>query len=310
MAPLTRSIRSAFLAGVFTAALAMVSSTTRAASVELVTPRCATVGSEFLVDVRIGPNAPSVVGVQSAVDYDGAVLQFLGTEPGDAPFDLPIYFAHDAVNHRIDLAVGITPPSTPSSGNVVAQRLRFKVLGSPLDCTPAMLVDFRRTGKVRNLLTDSAGTAIVPVLTNLNELNVGPGPTITAPPDVVGTPALGSMTLFTSIGVVTASGCGPTLGLSFVRSDGKLSISAGYDRVDSPVTITWTVTDECGRTASDTQDVIVNVRLADFNQDGVVGGDDLTLVLSTWGTAGPTGDTNSDGIVNGEDLAMLLSNWG
>ena len=279
-------------------------------SVELVTPRCTLVGEEIVVDVRIGPNAPSVVGLQSAISYDGAILQFLGEAPGDAPFDLPIYFQHNATARKIDLAVGISPPSSPSSGNVVAKRLRFRVIAPGNDCTPAQLVQFRSDKLVRNLLTDSEGTAIVPALASLNELNLGPTPSITAPPDISGTPAAGSATLFTSVGVVTASGCGPVLNLSFVRSDGATTVNAGFHRVDSPVTITWTVTDECGRTASDTQVVTVDVGYADLSGDGMVDASDMAFVLGAWGTSGNVGDVDGDGVVSAKDLAAILNNWG
>lgn len=48
---------------------------------------------------------------------------------------------------------------------------------------------------------------------------------------------------------------------------------------------------------------------ADLNNDGVVNGADLAILLGAWGTTGP-GDINGDGIVNGADLAELLSRWG
>ena len=51
-------------------------------------------------------------------------------------------------------------------------------------------------------------------------------------------------------------------------------------------------------------------RPADINQDGVVNGADLTIILSQWGLAGGTGDINNDGIVNGLDLTMIISDWG
>ena len=52
--------------------------------------------------------------------------------------------------------------------------------------------------------------------------------------------------------------------------------------------------------------------LADLSGDGVVNGGDLGLLLSAWGTAGPTGagDVNHDGLIDGADLSMLLSSWG
>jgi hypothetical protein len=210
------------------------------------------------------------------------------------------------------MAVGITPPNSPSSGNVIAKRLRFLVVGQTFDCTPAGLVDFKRDAKIRNLLTDSNGQAITPVLASLNEMNLGSTPVVNAPPNIVAAPPLGSMTLYTSVGVVTASGCGPVLNLSFVRSDGKASIAAGFDRDDSPVSITWSVTDECGRTASAVQTVTVNVRPADFNQDGSVNASDLAVTLGSWGPANAagTGDANSDGFVDATDLAIILGNWG
>ena len=48
---------------------------------------------------------------------------------------------------------------------------------------------------------------------------------------------------------------------------------------------------------------------ADLNGDGEVGGDDLTALLSDWGTNSPSSDINGDGTVGPEDLAMLLGSW-
>lgn len=310
MSPLRPLTGSLAVPAVATALIASSASYAGSSSVELVTPRCTLVGEEVVVDVRIGAGAPNIVGVQSAISYDGTVLQFLGEAPGDAPFDLPIYFQHNPIARKIDLAVGISPPAAPSTGNVVAKRLRFRVIAPGTDCTPAQLIQFRSDKLVRNLLTDSEGTAIVPALASLNELNLGPAPSITAPPDITGTPAVGSATLFTSVGVVTASGCGPVLNLSFTRSDGATSVGAGFHVSDSPVTIVWTVTDECGRTASDTQVVVVDVAPGDLNGDNVVDAADLTFVLNSWGTNGNVGDANGDGTVNAEDLTLLLNNWG
>jgi len=50
-------------------------------------------------------------------------------------------------------------------------------------------------------------------------------------------------------------------------------------------------------------------RPADLNQDGVVGGTDLTVLLGGWGLPG-IADINLDGTTNGTDLTILLSNWG
>ena len=51
------------------------------------------------------------------------------------------------------------------------------------------------------------------------------------------------------------------------------------------------------------------VQTPDLNGDGVVGGEDLSLLLSQWGSDG-TADFDGDGLVGGADLSFLLSFWG
>jgi hypothetical protein len=47
------------------------------------------------------------------------------------------------------------------------------------------------------------------------------------------------------------------------------------------------------------------------NGDTFVNGDDLGLLLTSWGAcAGCTADLNADGFVNGDDLGQLLVAWG
>ncbi len=47
---------------------------------------------------------------------------------------------------------------------------------------------------------------------------------------------------------------------------------------------------------------------ADFNNDNLVDGTDLGLLLGSWGTT--DGDANGDGITDATDLAILLGGWG
>ncbi len=51
------------------------------------------------------------------------------------------------------------------------------------------------------------------------------------------------------------------------------------------------------------------VRPGDINNDGIVNGGDLAMLLSQWGGTG-TADLNSSGGVDGADLTILLGNWG
>jgi hypothetical protein len=54
--------------------------------------------------------------------------------------------------------------------------------------------------------------------------------------------------------------------------------------------------------------------LGDLNNDGVVDGADLLILLSAWGECDDPdecpADLNEDGVVDGGDLLILLSNWG
>jgi hypothetical protein len=47
---------------------------------------------------------------------------------------------------------------------------------------------------------------------------------------------------------------------------------------------------------------------ADLDGDGIVGGGDLGLLLSGWGTS--SGDVTGDGSSDGKDLGVMLSAWG
>jgi len=47
----------------------------------------------------------------------------------------------------------------------------------------------------------------------------------------------------------------------------------------------------------------------DLNNDGIVNGQDIAAVASSWLHAGPVADANGDGIVNGQDIALIASNW-
>jgi len=52
--------------------------------------------------------------------------------------------------------------------------------------------------------------------------------------------------------------------------------------------------------------------IADLDDDGVVGGADIAVLLGYWGLSGKNvvGDLTGDGTVNGADLSVLLGSWG
>ena len=51
-------------------------------------------------------------------------------------------------------------------------------------------------------------------------------------------------------------------------------------------------------------------QVGDLNGDGIVGAQDIAILLGAWGSSNPTADLNHDGVVAAQDLALLLANWG
>ena len=121
-------------------------------------------------------------------------------------------------------------------------------------------------------------TALCGVLTSTSHADT----TATTIPLPGGTSAVGAYTLASVYGQSTS--LGTSSASSVVLSPGFLCIEA--DDIGNP---------------------------GDLNNDGIVNGVDLAIILSTWGLCGSgacISDINQDGLVNGIDLAVVLSNWG
>ncbi len=54
-----------------------------------------------------------------------------------------------------------------------------------------------------------------------------------------------------------------------------------------------------------------STKVGDVNGDGTVGSQDLSILISTWGSSTDLrADLNKDGKVSSSDLAILISKWG
>ena len=65
----------------------------------------------------------------------------------------------------------------------------------------------------------------------------------------------------------------------------------------------------------DTLSIAVNpegdaVKTYDTNLDGIINSEDLSAVLSAYGTYDASCDFNDDGVVNSSDLSLILNNYG
>lgn len=300
--------RAAMMAA--TASLACASGAT-AGVVRLSAPSCATSGGEIVVDIIVDPEGATVVGLQALLRYDASKLRFVGFEAGDSPYVLPIYNGHVEASAEIDVAVGFDPASGSLASPVaVAKRIRFQVLPSVPACAPAEMVAFRSEPPFETMLTDLGGGAVATTLAALGAVNVAPAPAISGADATTVVPAAGTNCTPDSIVAPTATtACGTAPTLSFVRSDGFTSLTSPVCRLNSPITVTWTATDSCGRQTTVAQVITVPGMTGDFDGDAHVSSHDLSVVLASWGLPGGNGDINGDQTVDGVDLSMLLARW-
>ena len=293
------------------AAAASAGARTDAADVRLSGPACAAPGAVIEVALIVDPEGASVVGLQALLQFDSSVLRLVSFEQGDAPYVVPIWSSCDPVTAHIDVAVGFDPASGQTQSPVsVAKRMRFEVLPGASVCATSGLIGFREDPPFKTLLTAVGGTGVEPDLVPLGPVTIAPPPTIADPADLSLNPPLKMDCVVPSLVPPQASSmCGAEAVVTFVRSDGAASLTAPVCRMYSPLTVTWTATDACGRAASATQLVTVQGIAADLNSDGSVDAYDLAVVLGSWGSTSGVGDLNGDLAVDGTDLSVLLSRW-
>lgn len=302
-----KSLRHACAAG---AAALLAVAGAEAGVVRLNAPACATSGGEILVDVMVDPQGATVVGLQALLQYDSSKLRFIAFEAGDSPYVIPIYSAHAEATAELDVAVGFDPSSGSLASPVaVAKRIRFQVLPSVGACAPAQMVSFRSEPPFETMLTDLGGSAVSTTLTALGAINVAPAPVIAGADSQTVTSVTTNCTPDSIVAPTATTACGAAPALAFVRSDGFTSLAAPVCRLNSPITVTWTATDSCGRQSTVAQVITVAGVPGDFDGDTRVSSHDLSVVLASWGLPGGNGDMNGDQVVDGVDLALLLARW-
>lgn len=281
------------------------------ADIRLTGPACATPGTTIEVGVVVDPEGATVVGLQALLTYDPMVLRFLSFDDGDAPYVVPIWASADQAASAIDIAVGFDPANVQGGSPVaVAKRMRFEVLASAEECEVTNLVSFREDPPFKTLLTLFGGGGVDPELVALPTLTVAPPPSFGQLADITVSPLLGMDCAIPPIAPPQLpSICGAVPSVTFVRSDGAASYDAPVCRLNSPVSITWTATDACGRAATAVQQVTVPGLAGDLNMDGMVDAYDLAAILGAWGSTSGVGDINGDMLTDGLDLSALLSRW-
>lgn len=282
-----------------------------AADVRLKGPSCAAPGAVIEVELVVDPEGATVVGLQALLQYDQSVLRFVSFGDGDAPYVVPIWASVDEAAAAVDVAVGFDPENAQAGSPLaVAKRMRFEVLAKVTECATEGLIGFREEPPFKTLLTVFGGAGIDPELVTLNALTVSPAPVMAPVADISVVPLLKMDCVAPPIEPPqVSSACGAEPVVTFVRSDGAASLDAPVCRINSPVSITWTATDSCGREVTATQLVTVAGLAGDLNMDGMVDAYDLAVILGAWGSTTGVGDITGDMMADGFDLSALLSRW-
>ena len=212
-------------------------------------------GDTVTVEIVAEDFLDTVVGGQFFLSYDSA-LTFVSVEPGDAPFTEELHEVVDTNAGTIDYGVGVPEGSSGCSGPnpLVMARITFTTAGEA--CDTEGLVAFRAPPapfETRLTIVEPGGAAgpLVPdTLVDLTAITIDwTVPTITCPATVsVGTDAGECHATGVDLGTpVTDDNCG----VADVSNDATEPFAVG------DTTVTWTVTDTCGLTATCQQTVTV-----------------------------------------------------
>lgn len=235
---------------------------------------CVNASEQLVVNIDLSSydeSCPDILGGQFLLEYDETVLDFVSAEVGGGLIVEEIYEIVDEPNGLIDYAVG-TDTTSPEPGITSGTMaiLTFDAIGEV--CDVADLITFRANDPPTRL-TNENGDYYDEPSGNLLVLDLGAisidwtDPVISCPADLdlLGDPDCND----TDPGYATATDtCDTSVDLTWVRSDGQ-GLNDPFCIVDSPITIEWTATDDCGNTDVCTQTITVralelqvNVQLA------------------------------------------------
>ena len=219
-----------------------------------------TSGGTVTVDVVFTQTgSDEVLGGQFFLDYDETKLDFVSVDTGDVPFTNELYEAVNETTGTIDYAVGLPlagDPGYSGAGPLTMATITFETIGEA--CDVADLVTFRDTGQAyetrltRRVGVDGSEPFVPEGLNDLEAITLDwTAPTITCPTDINQTADAG--VCYATIADLGTPTTGDNCGVASVTNDKPVDDQYAV----GVTTVTWTVTDTCGNTATCEQTVTV-----------------------------------------------------
>ena len=218
---------------------------------------CNAVGSTVTVDATLSGVLNNVVAGQMLLTWDVSKLSFAAVLPGDAPYTTA-YALNQQAGTIMILASTTAGGTGTTAASVVVSRIQFTVMGGSCSGT-GNEVGFFTFGPMVTEFTDGYGGATLPTLLNSAGFVVDDGaPVLSNGPEDVTVQAEAGMGSFANVALTpptATDACAPGLTVSSSRSDGE-PLGAAFPV--GTTTVTWSATDPCANTTTDTTLVTVN----------------------------------------------------
>ncbi len=205
------------------------------------------VGDTITVNLELSNSNRVIVGGQFFIEYDQTVLDFASMVSGDAPFTREIYEVVNEAAGTICYAVGVPNGVSGTSADTTMAIITFTALAEVCEPT-AGLVWFDASHVPPSKLSDEEATAVGAVLFDLSAIMIdGSPPTITCPPFINTNADSGGTTAYVTVPPpITGDNCG----VQSVQNDYNDTDDASGVYPLGTTTVTWTVSDQCGATAT------------------------------------------------------------
>ncbi len=233
----------------YTAAVPVLALTNNAGS-------CNRVGATIDVDATLSGVVSPIVAGQINITWNPSKMTLDSITAGDAPF-IEFHVINQTAGTALILVSLEQGGSAVSVSSKVVARLRYKVAGGSCDGSGTD-IQFFPDGTLPTEFTDGFGSKMIPALVASSGFTVDDGaPVLSNVPPSVTVQAEAGMGSYANVALTppTATDACSPLTQTAVRSDGA-SFGAAFPV--GTTTVTWSATDPCANTTTDTTLVTVN----------------------------------------------------